>query len=203
MSITDGTILKVVCTMTWADAEVNQNVYNAVITGGGGPWDAEDVLEDALDWASEMYAELNDFMHEDLTGSHVTVYEYDSVDDDWDEVGEISWNYHPGGVGDPLPRGIAYLVNAKSLDPDLSGKKYIPGTMEARLDDGLWSSTLLTALAAFAVEWLTGFVGFTTSATWTPVIWSVLREVAYPTTGTAIIPAIPAYQRRRKMNVGI
>ena len=203
MAITDGTILRVVASMVWGDGEVNQNVFNAVISGGGGPWDASDVGEDGLDWISEIFTPHSLYLSPDLEGSSVTVYEYDSGDDDWDEVSQKNWNNTPTGTGEPLPRGVAALINARTLNPDVSGKKYIPGNIENRLEDGLWTNTLVTALAALAIEWLTPFNGITTAALWTPVIWSPTYTVAYPASLAYTIPVIPAYQRRRKNNVGI
>lgn len=203
MAITDGTVLKIVCSMVWDDGEVNQNVFNAVITGGGGPWDAEDVVDDALDWVETMYATLVGQLSENLTGSHITVYEWDPVDDDWDEVGTSAWTFEPTQVVDYMPRGVAALINAKTVDPDVSGKKYIPGTIEGKALDGLWEAAFITALGLFAAEWGAPFAGAITSATWGPVIWSVVGEVAKLMSEEYIIPTIPAYQRRRKNNVGI
>lgn len=203
MTVAENSALKVVPTMVWDDGEVNQNVFNAKISGATPPYDDADVLEDALDWVGTMYPRIAGGMHPDLTGSHVTVYKFDPVGEDWDEVGQINWTNIPNGVGDPLPRGVAGLINAKSVDPDVSGKKYMPGTMESRLTDGLWIATYLTNLGVLAGDWSGDFSGFTTGADWEPSIWSVLAKTLYHMTGTAIVPTIPAYQRRRKNNVGI
>lgn len=203
MSITDGTILKLVATLTWTDAEVNQNVFNAVITGGAGPWDEEDVLDDALDWLGTMYANINTAWNQNLTGSHLTLYKYDSIDDDWDEVGQHNWTFVPASTEHALPRGVAALINAKTTDPDVSGKKYLGGTTEAQGSGGIWGGATLTALANFADDWGSPFSGFETSALWTPVIWSVVGTVAKALSEEYIIPTIAAYQRRRKQGVGI
>jgi hypothetical protein len=203
MSITDGTVLKVVATQVWPDDEVNQNVFNAVITGGGGPWDEADVLEDALDWIATIFANLNTRWSEDLNGSVVTVYEYDPIDDDWDEVGSIGWTFIPAGAGETLPRGIAGLINAKTIDPDVSGKKYVGGMLETMQSGGTLSANTLTDLANFADDWGNPFAGFTTGAGWAPVIWSVVGTVAKLMSETYIIPSEASYQRRRKKGVGI
>ncbi|GAI87000.1 unnamed protein product, partial [marine sediment metagenome] len=133
MSVAEDSVLKVVPTMVWGDGEVNQNVFNSLISGGTPPYDDADVLIDALDWIGNMYTLLTGGMHPDLTGSHITVYKHDPIGDDWDEVGQINWEMTPSGTGDPLPRGVAGLINAKTVDPDVNGKKYLPGTIESRL----------------------------------------------------------------------
>lgn len=203
MTISENTILKVVATQVWTDAEVNQNVFNATITGAGGPWDEEDVIDDALDWVATMYATLNTLWNQNLNGSHITVYKYDAGDDDWDEVGTRSWTFVPASTEHALPRGVAGLINAKSADPDVSGKKYLGGMTEAQGSGGVWGGATLADLADFADEWGAPFSGFTTTADWIPVIWSFVNKVAVPMVETYIIPTIAAYQRRRKQGVGI
>ena len=203
MSITTGTILRVVATMLWTDGDLAQNVFNAVVTGGGSPWDDADIVDDAVAWVAAMYAIIVAVQSDEMDGSQVQVYEYDSVDADWDEVGSDAWAYNPTGTGDQMPRGVAGLINAKSVDPDVSGKKYVPGLMETNADDGLWSAALITILANFADDWVTGFVGGTSGADWAPGIWSPTQVNFRLMTGDVIIPTIPAYQRRRKQGVGV
>jgi len=180
-----------------------QNVFNAVVTGGGGPWDEEDIVDDAVDWCDTMFANLTANMVNVVDGSQVQVYEYDAVDDDWDEVGSDLWTFNPTGTSDQLARGVAALINAKSLDPDISGKKYLGGLNEAMLTNGLWESAAVTAFANFAADWITSFTGSTSGADWAPGIWSVAETVFKLMSGTYIIPTIPAYQRRRKRGVGV
>lgn len=202
MSVTDGTILKVVISMLWTDGNLIQNVYSAVVTGGGSPWDSGDIVEDAVSWAEDMMYNLTAFISEFIDGSQVQVYEYDSVDDDWDEVGSQSFFWNPTQDGDQLPRGAAALLNLKTTDPDVSGKKYICGICDTHLEDGLFTSTVLAALLSYGVDWYAGFVGTDSGATWTPGIWSVKNTVFKQALASLVIPAIPAYQRRRKRGIG-
>ena len=203
MSITDGTILRIVASMLWTDGNVVQNVFNAVVTGAGAPWDVQDIIDDAEAWMDNMYANITSNINDELDGNTVYVYEYDPVDDDWDEVGSNTWAWNPTSVGEQLPRAVAGLINYKTTDPDVSGKKYIAGLNEPNIDDGLWNSGTITNLLAFALDLVTPFIGGTSGATWSPGVWSVLGTVfkaaidAYGTT------TIPAYQRRRKRNIGI
>lgn len=203
MSITSGDILRIVATLVWLDGDIAQNVFNAVVTGGGSPWASANIVADALDWVETMYLNTVNAQSDELDGSQVQVYVYDAVDDDWDEVGTTAWTFNPAGAGDQMPRGVAGLINAKTSDPDVSGKKYLPGLLETNADDGLWSSALVAILANFAGDWLTAFVGASSSADWAPGIWSPTATNFFIATGTAIIPTIPAYQRRRKQGVGV
>lgn len=203
MSVTDGTILRIVMSMAWTDGEINQNVYNAVVTGGGSPWDDADILADAEEWADDVYLNVAGFMSDELDGVTVTVYEYDAVDDDWDEVGVTAWVYNFTGSEDQLPRGNAGLINFKTTDPDVSGKKFLPGLTEAAITAGLLNGGTLAALVAMAVDIMAPFVGGTSGATWTTGVWSVVGTVFKAYTGTAITSNVMAYQRRRKRGVGI
>lgn len=203
MSITVGDVLRIVVTMVWLDGDLAQNIFNAVIAGTGGPFDDGDIVDDAVDWAQTMFANLTTFQSDEIDGSQVQVYIYDPVDDDWDEVGSASFPYNPTGAADQMPRGVAGLINAKTLDPDVSGKKYVAALMENNADHGLWSAGLITGLANFAADWTGLFTGGTSGASWVPGVWSQKQTNLRAMTGDVIIPSIPAYQRRRKQGVGV
>lgn len=203
MSITSGDILRIVASFLWTDGNVNQNIFNAVLTGGGSPWDDSDVVDDAEAWLDDMYANLANRMSDQIDGNEVLVYKYDSVHNDWDEVGSQSWTYDPTVAAGQLPRGVAGLVRLWTTDPDVQGKKFIPGITEDGITDGLFGSSVITNLLAFALDWYTPFVGATSGATWTPGIWSVAGTVFKAATDHYATSTIPAYQRRRKRNVGI
>lgn len=203
MSVTDGTVLKLVVSFLWTDGNINQNVYNAVLTGAGSPWDEADVVDDADAWLDNMYANIVGAMSDELDGNELNLYKYDAVDGDWDEIGSQGWTFNPTGTNDQLPRGSAPLVRLWSSDPDVQGKKYIPGMTEGSLVDGLYNAALLTDLLAFAVDWYTPFTGAVSGATWTPGIWSVVGSVFKAAIDHYAVSSIPAYQRRRKRTVGI
>lgn len=203
MSLTIGDILKVVAVLQWTDGDIAQNVFSTVITGSGGPFDEADVVDDMLDWVEAMYLNIVDRVSDELDGSEIRVYIYDSVDEDYDEIGSAVWTFNPTDVNSQSPRGVAGLLNCKTADADVNGKKYLPGSTEAGVDEGLWSTGELLDYAAFAVDWVTGFVGATSGASFFPGVWSPTNLAYYAMSGTVIIPTIPAYQRRRKQGVGI
>lgn len=203
MTVVDNTILRVVASFLWTDGNVNQNVFNCKVTGAGAPWDDQDILDDMEDWLDDMYANLTTGMSDEIDGNEVIVYKYDAVGDDWDEVGSNSWTFNPSQAADQLPRGVAGLIRLWTTDPDVQGKKYIPALSEIGLTDGLFTSSTLTALLALAADWYLPFVGTATGGTFTPGIWSVVAKVFKAGVDHIAASAIPAYQRRRKRNVGI
>lgn len=203
MTVSTGDILRVVASMLWTDGEINQNVFNAKVTGAGGPWDDEDIADDAGAWLVNMYANMTTFCSDELDGNEVIVYKYDPVGDDWDEVFSQAWIWNPTGVDDQQARGVAGLVRMWTEDPDVQGKKYFPGITEGNMTDGLFAGATVTALLAFGADWLTPFVGGTSGATWTPGVWSVAGTIFKAAVDHIASSTIPAYQRRRKNNVGI
>lgn len=203
MAVPTNTVLRVVASMLWTDGNVNQNVFNCLITGGAGPYDDQDVTDDMEDWLDNMYLNLTTSISDELDGNEVLVYKWDTVGLDWDEVASQAWTWNPSQVLEQLPRGVAGLVRLWTEDPDVQGKKYLPGICEGDNEDGLLGGALLIAMLAFAADWYTPFVGAATGATFTPGIWSVLGSVFRLAVDHIAANAIPAYQRRRKRNVGI
>ena len=203
MTVSTNDILRIVCSMLWTDGNVNQNVYNAKVTGTGGPWDDADIVDDAAAWLDNMYANITAYCSDEIDGNEVLVYKYDAVHDDWDEVGSQAWSWDPTQATDQLPRGVAGLVRLWTEDPDVQGKKYVPALSEGSLEDGLWTAAVVTALLAFGADWFAPFVGGTTGSTWTPGVWSAAATVFKEAVDHIATSTIAAYQRRRKRNVGI
>lgn len=203
MAVTTGDILRIVASMLWTDGNVNQNVFNALISGAGGPWDDADVVSDAEAWLDNMYANLTAQVSDELDGNEVIVYKYDPVDDDWDEVSSDAWVWNPSQAADQLPRGVAGLVQLWTEDADVQGKKYLPGFTEGNIEDGLFAAGPITSLLAFAADWYLPFVGAASGATFTPGVWSVANTAFFAGVDHVATSTIAAYQRRRKRNVGI
>jgi hypothetical protein len=203
MSVAENDILRVVASLLWTDGNVNQNVFNCKATGGSPPYDDSDVADDMEDWLDNMYANMTGHASDEIDGNEVLVYKWDSVGGDWDEVQSQSWVWDPTRSDDQLPRGVAALVRMWTTDPDVQGKKYFPGTTEDLVEDGLFNAATLVQLLAFAADWYTPFVGAASGATFTPGIWSVVGSVFKAAVDHIAANAIPAYQRRRKRNVGI
>lgn len=203
MSLEVSDILRIVAQMLWTDGNINQNVFNAILSGAGSPWSEEDIVDDAVDWLDNMYLNLTAATTDELDGNECTVYLWDTVGLDWDEVASDAFTWNPSGAGDYLPRGVAALAQLWTTNPDVQGKKYLPGTQEANLTAGLYIGGYLTNLLAFAADWYTPFTGAASGATFTPGVWSPTDSAFYAGVDHIAASAIPAYQRRRKRNVGI
>lgn len=203
MSVVENAILRVVASMLWDDGNVNQNIFNCKVSGASPPYDDSDIADDMEDWLDNLYLNFTTSLSDELNGNQVLVYKWDAAGGDWDEVQSQSWVWTPTNVGEQLPRGVAGLVNMWSEDPDVQGKKYIPGITEANIADGLLTAGIITNMLAFAADWYTPFVGAATGATFTPGIWSVVGSLLSVAVDHFAASTICAYQRRRKRNVGI
>lgn len=203
MALTSGDIIKMVVTMVWGDAGVNMNVFNLLLSGAGGPWDELDILSDLEDWATAMYGHLNNVVSESLEGTDVDGYVWDTGELDWDSIGNEPWGWSPIDTGHTLPRGVAGLVIAPTVDPDTQAKKYMGGLTENSNVDGTWNAACLTALGNFANAWVTSHVGAASGATLAPGCWSPTYSELYSFKDAYNLGSIAAYQRRRKRGVGI
>lgn len=203
MTIATGDILRFVVSQIWTDGNIQQNVYAALISGAGGPWDEADVLDDLEDWADNMYANLTTFTSDQVDGNEVFGYVWDTVGLDWDLFGAEPWVWAPSAVGSQLPRGVASFLKAPTTDPDVQGRKYMGGTEETILINGLWTAGYIAALVLFGGDWITPFIGALTTATFTPGVWSVKNSAFKAMQNEVSVVTIPAYQRRRKRGVGI
>lgn len=203
MSIDTGTILKLVATLAWTDGNLMQSIFSLLISGGGGPWDEDDVIDDLLAWIGVLYGNFGGMISDEVDGSQIQVYQYDPIGDDFDEVGSDAWVFDPNEATEQLPRGSAMLIGGRTVDPDVLGKKYIGGLCEGGLADGLYSSAELIGGVGFAEDWVAPFVGGTSSADYAPGVWSVKQNDHVSFRDAYYVSAIPAYQRRRKRGVGV
>jgi len=202
MTVATGDILRVVATMLWDDGNIMQNVFNAVVTGGGGPWADADIIDDAETWLDDMYSAFTTIAVDVVSGNQLQVYKYDAVGDDWDEVGSKAWGWAPSSVGEQMARGVACLIGARTENADVSGRKYIGALSEAQLVLGLWNATIAAAGLLWAADWITDFVGSDSAADWGPGVWSPTLKELVEFSDSISVTLIPAYQRRRKRGVG-
>jgi hypothetical protein len=156
-----------------------------------------------LEWMEAIYDEISAGLSDELSQRLCTTYEYDSVDEEWDEVGFGVSAQDFSGTAEYLPPGVAVLVRASTTDPDVQGRKYFGGFTEDQIADGVWQGPLLTVLLLAAAVWITPFVGSASGASITPGVWSVKNSVLVPLIDSFVVSAIANYQRRRRPGVGI
>ena len=104
-------------------------------------------------------------------------------------------------AGELLPAGVAGYLQVDSEQNKAKGKKYVPFMTETQVDDGVWNATTLARLASAMVNYLNP-VGITGGGNMLPGVLSRPLVQFYLFTGSGYTTDTPAYQRRRKPNVG-
>ena len=203
MAISNGDILRVVASLVFPDDVIMQNVFHLVATTIVGDGDEADITDDLEEYINDIYNEFEDQMHNDIAGDEIKVYEYDTVHDDWDEIGTGVVNLNPTGGTNYMPHGTAFQQNFFTLDPDVQGRKYWGGFTEQVFSDGDWGASLLAAGVDTAANVINTHVGTATGSTFQPVVWSPTQGDAKVYSGVVASNAIVSYQRRRKPGVGI
>lgn len=203
MAISSGTILKIVVSLLLPDTVIAQNIFYSVVADLTTSDAEEDVVTDLVTWVEAMYTTLAGIISDDVVASDIKVYEYDSIDDDWDEVGTSTWADTFSSTSDMMPHGVACLIHARSTDPDTHGSKYIAGLSENNALDSDITGAAVAVLANFADDWVDAFIGIETGGTFGPGVWSEVGTVFKLFNGNYTINGLIAYQRRRKPGVGI
>ena len=203
MTVSNGTIIRVVASLLFPDSVIAQNVFHLVATDLSGGNDADDVVQDMEQYIDDIFTNVLAFMSNLATGGEIKVYEYDAVDDDFDEIGTGAMGVTFTGATDFLPHGVALVQNFYTLDPDVQGRKFWGGQTVNNNIDGTWGSTTLAAFVNAAADVITTFTSTVLSNEYQPVVWSPTGTVAQAYSGTVATNATPGYQRRRKPGVGI
>lgn len=104
-------------------------------------------------------------------------------------------------VADMTPIGACYLLGADTIKPKQRGRKYVPGLENQGIVDGLLTAARLVTAALLAIEYLDTIQGIL-AGDLTPGILSRTLASFEPFVASGSITDVPAYQRRRKPNVG-
>jgi len=104
--------------------------------------------------------------------------------------------------GEPLPAGCAGYLLAYTAIPKARGSKYVPGITESEQSGGELVAGYLADLALLLAVYLTPYAG-SSGATLRPGVVSKVLATFVPFLVSGAIDTLVAYQRRRKVGVGI
>lgn len=207
MTVSDGDLIKVVVDIDCPSLVVAQNVFHYQLDDSvpDNPTNAQ--ILTAIDTEmTALYQTVDQLIHSNYSFDEAKVDRVEWNVDVWETVeslGIVDLSVAGTAVGGAAPHGVAVTLTGDTSRPQSRARKFIPGFSEGEMADSTLSGTVLTALALFALEWLSGPV-VTGSATLEPAIASQ----SGPTAGTiflivsAAANAITGYQRRRKPGVG-
>jgi hypothetical protein len=117
-------------------------------------------------------------------------------------VGSRSLSIDGTVVEEVAASGLCGYMKADTDKPKTRGSKYIPGITEGEIDGGLLDLTTVADLLLMLVDLVTPFTGANSAVPYTPGVISRPSETWEPFNGNGTVTDVPAYQRRRKPNVG-
>lgn len=196
-------ILRAVAKFIMPDSVEMQAVFHLKFENTGGSDDHLDVLDDMAEYAEKVFSEMSGQMSENLTTTEVETFILDEIELDWDRVGSSAWTVTFAAAGNMMPHGVAALVLGRTVDPDVTGKKFMGGLVEAAIINSDWASGTLLAMLSFCADWVASFAGTSTGSSFTPGVWSLPKAAFFPFRDSYVANAISSYQRRRKPGVGI
>ena len=106
-----------------------------------------------------------------------------------------------GQAGGVVSAAVSAYMLLKTVRPKVRGSKYVPGVADTRVDSGSLDAMGLAELAFLLIEYATTLLPEGASEL-IPGVPSRSLGVFQPFLDTGLIENIPAYQRRRKPNVG-
>jgi len=203
MTISPGDILSVVQSISMPDTVIAQNVFHFIASGTSTVTDAvatatvEVFLENFYD---ELAGRISSAVS--LFEANINVMEF-TIGVGWEvvrNVGTANPSVTFGATGDMLPHASAAVITADTSIPKRGSRKSIPGCAEAEVDNSEVTSTLLSALALAAIEWLTD----TPLSATLDLVSSTLSNLGITIPLTAVtVPDVIGSQRRRKPGIGI
>lgn len=147
-----------------------------------------------------MYGSVKGIMPDNLTAETIQVVNLTGNR----IMGEVPWGaYFPGGIStaNAYATGVACVLRLLTASRGVQGRKFIGSLSESAIgDDALLDDAAIEACLEFGGALL---------SEWTvegghilPVVYNRLTHVARAITGL-ILSAVPGYQRRRKVGLGI
>lgn len=200
MTVHDGASLKVVQEINLPDGVTAVNVYYFECDFAVDQ-DEADVVTGAEEWIEVLYATMVAYVKSTVSLGTMTAYVWNAVTSLWDSIGDATPAYTPTDVNDMLPHGVSGLVRAYTANPRTIGRKYLPGMCEDAHEDGGWVAGAIGDLTDFAAKWDDPKEISPTN----DLIPSVVQQssmIPYNLSGTTVVLADPAYQRRRRPGTG-
>lgn len=199
-TVVDGDIIKAVACLVTATGEHIQNVFHYRYVGDDIPdFDLNPIL---LGYIDAMYANIEPAVPSDVS------FQYIDITNVTQQVfyGPASWPTldFGGGTGATMPEQNCALVTGGTARSKTLGKKFLGPFIATNNSDGTWISGLVTALAAFAVDYLADLT-VSTLGTLEPVlvhyvnnVMTYVTDIISSSTGNGVYT-----QRRRRRGVGI
>lgn len=160
------------------------------------PTDSQ-LLDAAVDYMEAIYAPLLPHLADTLTSRGVVMDEVGTDGKVIRTIGSRSTAINGESDNDPLALTTAGSGFVRTNAPKARGGKRFPGIREAGTIQGLFTNTVVTALAAAVLEWLTGD-GIPILLDLVTGILSITRSEFIPFSDSAVVTNVPGTQVTRK-----
>lgn len=200
MTVPIGGIIRVAMSLSAPSASVAQMVFWFELLTAIA--DETDIIDDMT--ATFVANFLSNWALMSSDESEAFLLDYDEMNVDGtvkQELGAETISVGGSVAGHVLPAGVAAYLQADSTANKAKGKKYLPFATEDQVDDGVWNAATLVRILAIWDNYLDA-IGITGGGSMAPGVLSRPLVAFHLFTGTGYTTDVPAYQRRRKPNVG-
>lgn len=200
MTVVIGDIVRAVLSFNIEGSSVAQNVFTFELQDSNV--DDEQMLADLLSWFEDTW--LTDWDGLAEVEAVCFLLEVDILNGDGTvakNIGDEGLNWPGVQTTDILPAAVAGYLQADTERTGSLGRKFIPGISEGGIENGKFNSTLVAILAVLLVDLLESIVVDTTGML-VPGVLSRVTSSFQEFLGSGYTVNVPAYQRRRKPNVG-
>lgn len=204
MTVSPDDIIRGVVEFVLPDGSIAQNVYTYKMeaTADQGDTDVRNAICSHLETAySEVVANIADEVS--INPFHAYVIEWDAGEGKWvlaRDLGTETFDEQPESLDTSMPNQMAAVVTALTKTPKRRGRKFLPGYAENTATEGILETAVVTALTAFASEYIDSI---TTLAN-VEFVAGVVAEAAdaFSAFYAAEVNNVMGTQRRRKPGVG-
>lgn len=196
----DDENLRVVCRYSAPNSSEILNVHMYQYTGAGDT-DADVLTACQTFFEDEWGPDWVSLASQELTFEEI---ELDVLKDNGEvkrNIGSAIIGLAGGDANDMMPSGVAALLSADTDLPKQRGRKYIAGLGDNGIVDGLIVAGKIATLVLLALEYLDDITGIL-AGTLSPGVLSRTLTTFKPFIASGAVTDVPAYQRRRKPNVG-
>lgn len=200
MTISNGTILKVVLDYVYPGAGTALNIFNYVYSGAD--LDDQVVLDGIEDWVTQDWADAwKGLSATEATLENMKVQEVTGLGLVVRDVGFALINQVGINIVGVLPAANSAYIQAYTGIPQVRGSKYVPAISEDEVANGKLTGTGLITLLLLA-GFYTDRINLGTGNNLDPGVISKREGGFKQFSGATLTTDIPAYQRRRKEGVG-
>jgi hypothetical protein len=191
-----GDVIRATAKLTYDGASDIQNVFWFELVTQ--TLSIEHAAADIGEMLEDIYGEFNAHLADIVTYDSINLF---NLTQDV-AYGDFDWPTLTAGLAsdEAQPPGVAICAWARTGLPKIMSKKWFGAFTEAACTDGLFSSTVRSAVIAGIAEWIIS-PKTATYGTWKQGVYSS-KLLTFVTFVSAALRAYAAYQRRRRPTVG-